>query len=153
MSFSVLPRRDANPDIEGVRDAGPTTMALPESKLAQPLLDELGVTVRDAVTGEVDVPVRDWSRNSMGAMQGGAVATVADIAAEAALRAAAGAPLVVTDLQLSYLGFGRVGPVRSRVEVLASDAARGRAHVELFDTGAENRRMASVRVGAALEPA
>ena len=40
------------------------------------------------------------------------------VAAEHALRAAAGAPLVVTDLHVTYLGFGRVGPVRSRVEVL-----------------------------------
>ena len=54
----------------------------------------------------------------MNAMQGGVVAVVADAAAEHALRAATGEPLVVSDLHVTYLGFGRVGPVRSRVDVL-----------------------------------
>ena len=49
----------------------------------------------------------------MGAMQGGVVATVAEVAAETALRAATDEPLVVSDLYVTYLGFGRVGPVRS----------------------------------------
>ena len=64
----------------------------------------------------------------MGAMQGGVVATVADIAAEHALRAASGEPLVVSDLHVTYLGFGRIGPVRTRAEVLDVNpamAARG----------------------------
>jgi uncharacterized protein (TIGR00369 family) len=151
MSFAVLPRRDLNPEIESGRAPGPTTMALPGSQLRQPLVDALGVVVRDAAAGEVDVPVADWSRNSMGAMQGGVVATVADLAAEAALRSATAAPLVVTDMHVSYLGFGRVGPVRSRAEILGTGRGQGRAHVELFDVGAENRRMASARVAATRE--
>ncbi|HEY5077194.1 MAG TPA: PaaI family thioesterase [Acidimicrobiia bacterium] len=147
MSFAVLPRRDTNPEIDRVRDS-PSTMSTPESRLARPLLDELGVHVRDAERGVIDVAVVDWSRNSMGAMQGGIVAAVAEVAAESALRAATNEPVVVTDLQVTYLGFGRVGPVRSAVEVLGTGAGHGSARVELVDTGAENRLMTVVHAVA-----
>jgi acyl-coenzyme A thioesterase PaaI-like protein len=111
------------------------------------------VRVRDAARGIVEVPVIDWALNSMGAMQGGVVATVADAAAEAALRAATGRSLVVTDLYITYLGFGRVGPVRSQVEVLGASAAHGAARVELVDAGAENRQMTVVHAVATEGPA
>ncbi|HEY5172470.1 MAG TPA: PaaI family thioesterase [Acidimicrobiia bacterium] len=147
MSFAVLPRRDTNPEIDRVRDS-PSTMSTQDSRLARPLLDELGVQVRDAERGVIDVAVVDWSRNSMGAMQGGIVAAVADVAAETALRAATTEPLVVTDLQVTYLGFGRVGPVRSAVEVLGTGVGHGSARVELVDAGAENRLMTVVHAAA-----
>jgi uncharacterized protein (TIGR00369 family) len=140
MSFAVLPRRHTNPELDVARDH-PTTMATTKSRLGRPLLDELGVQVRDAARGVIDVPVIDWSLNSMGAMQGGIVATVVEVAAENALRAATREPLVVNDLQLTYLGFGRVGPVRSAVEVLGAADGHGSARVELVDAGAESRRM------------
>lgn len=144
MSFSVLPRRDINPDMSSVREEGPTTMASPESRLRVPLLDALGLRVIDAAAGIVEVPVSDWARNSMGALQGGVVATVADAAAETALRAATGRPVVVTDMQVTYLGFGRIGPVRTATDVLDKRAAR----VSIVDAGAEHRTMTVVSVVA-----
>jgi uncharacterized protein (TIGR00369 family) len=147
MSFAVLPRRDINPDIDSVRQSS-STMALPESRLDRPLLDALGVRVLDAARGEIDAPVIEWSLNSMGALQGGVVATVAEVAAEAALRAATNEPVVVTDLAVTYLGFGKVGPVRSIVDVLAAADGHGTARVELLDAGAENRRMTVVHAVA-----
>jgi uncharacterized protein (TIGR00369 family) len=147
MSFAVLPRRDTNPVADDLH-AGPPTMATAESGLSGLLLDKIGLEVRDAARGVVEVPVVDWALNSMGAMQGGVVATVADAAAETALRAATGRPLVVTDLYVTYLGFGRVGPVRSEVEVLGTSAGHGAARVELVDAGAENRRMTVVHAVA-----
>jgi uncharacterized protein (TIGR00369 family) len=144
MSFSVLPRRDVNPDMSAVRDDGPSSMAVPDSRLRTPFLDALGLRVIDAAAGVVEVPVTDWARNSMGAMQGGVVATVADAAAETALRATTGDPVVVTDMQVTYLGFGRVGPVRTATEVLDVHAAR----VSIADAGAEHRMMTVVSVVA-----
>ena len=126
MSFAVLPGARRTPRVDRVRDS-PSTMATAGSRLDRPLLDELGVRVRDAARGVIDVPVIDWSLNSMGAMQGGVVATVAEVAAETALRAATNEPLVVTDLQVTYLGFGRVGPVRTAVDVLGTGAGHGSA--------------------------
>jgi uncharacterized protein (TIGR00369 family) len=147
MSFAVLPRRDINPDVAAVRPVS-STMALPDSRLRRPLLDELGVDVRDAGQGVIEVPVGEWCLNSMGAMQGGVVATVAEVAAETAVRAATGAPLVVNDLYVTYLGFGKVGPVTSAVDVLATADGYASARVELVDAGADNRRMTIVHAVA-----
>lgn len=152
MSFAVLPRRDINPRAAQIRTS-PSTMALENSRLARPLLEELAVAVRDAAGGVIDVPVTDWTLNSMGAMQGGVVATVAEVAAETALRAATNEPLVVSDLYVTYLGFGKVGPVRTAVEVLGTAAGHGSARVELVDAGAEHRRMTIVHAVATREPA
>ena len=148
MSFSVLPRRDINPDLNGSRPEGPTTMALPESGFTAPLFDCIGIEVVDAAAGVVELPVRDWAKNSMGALQGGIVGAVAEAAAEAALRSASEAPLVVRDLQLTYLSFGRVGPLRTSATVLTAGAEHGVARVELVDVGAESRRMTLARVRA-----
>jgi uncharacterized protein (TIGR00369 family) len=148
MSFSVLPRRASNPDMEDVNagTSGPSTMALPESRLDAPLEALAGIEVIDAAQGIVELPVREWAMNSMGALQGGVVGVVVGAAAEAALRAASGEPLVVTDLQLTYLSFGKVGPLRTRTDVLALGDGHGTARVTLTDDGAEARRMTSARV-------
>jgi uncharacterized protein (TIGR00369 family) len=148
MSFSVLPRRALNPDLDAVRPEGPSTMALPESALDASLFQLAGITTVDAAAGVVELPVREWAMNSMGALQGGIVAAVVEAAGEAALRAATGERVVVTDLQLSYLSFGKVGPLRTRTAVLASDTDHAVACVELFDTGAEARQMTFARVAA-----
>jgi uncharacterized protein (TIGR00369 family) len=148
MSFSVLPRRDINPDMSEVRRGGLSTMTTEASALQVPFAEALGVEVRDASAGVLDVPVTDWARNSMGAMQGGIVATVAEMAAETALRETTGTPVVVRDIHMTYLGFGRVGPVRSRTEV--RNATRpGWAFVRLSDSGADDRVMAHATARAA----
>ena len=94
------------------------------------------------------MPIGDWSRNSLGAIQGGAVATIIDAAAEAATRAATSEPLVVTDLQITYLALGRIGPIRTRVDVLAASPGHATARVELVDAGAESRVTTLARVVA-----
>ena len=148
MSFARLARRDENPDITTSRVAGPSTMALPDSRLQAPLLDELQVRVVDAARGEIEAPIGEWSRNSLGSMQGGVVATLVDAAAEVAAGAASGEQLVVADIQLTYLALARVGPVRSRVEVLSQRGGSVAAHVELIDEGSDSRVTSIARVVA-----
>ena len=148
MSFARLPRRDENPDIGATRSDGPSTMARPTSRLDAPLVDMLGARIVDAARGELEVPVAEWSLNSLGAMQGGAVATVIDAAAEAAIRAATSEPLVVTDLQITYLALGRVGPIRTRVDVLGTNPGHAQARVQLVDAGAQSRVTSLARVVA-----
>jgi uncharacterized protein (TIGR00369 family) len=148
MSFSVLPRRDINPDVSAIRPEGPSSMATSDSRLDAPYFDALGIRTVDATAGMVELPVLDWAKNSMGALQGGAVSAVVEAAAEAALRTASGVPLVVTDIQLTYLSFGRVGPLRTRAEVLEASSAHAVARVELVDAGAESRLMTIARVAA-----
>jgi uncharacterized protein (TIGR00369 family) len=139
MSFARLPRRVENPDISDSTTAGTSSMALPSSGLETSLFDEIGIRVVDAATGTVESPVRDWSRNSLGSMQGGAVAVVIEAAAEAASCAANAGEVVVSDLQLTYLAPARVGPIRTRAEVLDARPGVVVTHVELIDTGSDNR--------------
>ena len=140
MSFAVLPRRDMNPDITtDDDDRARRRWRSPTPRSARPMLDELEVQVIDAARGELEAPVGEWSLNSLGAMQGGAVATVVDAAAEVAARAASGEPLVVTDIQLTYLALARVGPVRTRVDVLGVGARRGRPRTSSWSTPAPSR--------------
>jgi uncharacterized protein (TIGR00369 family) len=148
MSFAVLARRADNPDISTSMTSGPSTMARVGSRLHASLLDELEIRMIDRGRGELDAPIAEWSRNSLGAMQGGAVAIIVDAAAEAASTAAAGTNLVVTDLQLTYLALARVGPLRTRADVLSSSAGAVTSHVELVDLGADQRLTSVARVVA-----
>jgi uncharacterized protein (TIGR00369 family) len=148
MSFARLPRRDENPDVATTRVPGPSTMALPESRLQAPLLDELQVRVVDAERGVIEAPIGEWSRNSLGSMQGGVVATLIDAAAEVAAGAATGESFVVADIQLTYLALARVGPVRSRVDALSKSADVVTTRVELTDEGSASRVTSMARVVA-----
>jgi len=86
--------------------------------------------------------------NSLGAMQGGAVATVIDAAAETAIRAATSERLVVTDLQITYLALGGSGRFARGSTCSASAPAMPGRGVELVDAGAESRLTSVARVVA-----
>ena len=148
MTFAVLPRRAGNPVITASGDVTRMTMAGPDSGLRASLEASTGIEVRDAAAGIVHLPIDDYVRNSLGAVQGGMMATVAATAAERALTAAAGTPQSVVDLQVTYLSLARVGPVVARATVLATTEAFGTAHVELVDSGADDRVATVVRARA-----
>jgi len=148
MTFAVLPRREGNPVIAASGDVALLTMALPDSGLRASLEASTGIDVRDAAAGIVHLPIGDYVRNSLGAVQGGMMATLAATAADRALAAAAGRPLRVVDLQITYLTLARVGPVVSRTTVLDATATAGTAHVELVDAGAGDRVATMVRARA-----
>lgn len=138
MSFTVLPRRDSNLEMEARTDER-STMALPDSGLDSTLLDALGAEILDRRAGVIEAPISAWSRNSFGAMQGGAVAALADAAAEVTLQAATGDGCSVTDLQINYLALCKVGPIRTAAEVLGVGDGYGAARVTITDTGADHR--------------
>lgn len=128
----------------------PPRMAISGHGLDRPLVETLGMTVEDAASGRVSLPVHPYLHNSIGAVQGGVMALLGEVAAAEALGAAAGrsgASMVVTDLQVAYLTLGRVGPIVTRTTVLdrggvdgAAGASRsGSAVVELVDSGAGDR--------------
>ncbi len=130
----------------------PTRMQIGGPGLQRSLVDTLDITVVDAGAGRVSLPVGPYLHNSIGAVQGGAMALLGDLAATEALGAVPGlegAAMVVTDLQVAYLTLGRVGPIVTRASVLdrGSPPARGAsgdqrgasAVVELTDAGAGDR--------------
>jgi acyl-coenzyme A thioesterase PaaI-like protein len=148
MTFAVLPRRAGNPVLTAPGDVTRMTMALPDSGLRRPLEESAGIEVLDAPAGVVQLPIGDYVRNSLGAVQGGMMAALATAAAGRASSAAGGAEQSVVDLQVTYLSLARVGPVRSRTTVVAANARFGTAHVELVDTGAGGKLTTVVRARA-----
>jgi acyl-coenzyme A thioesterase PaaI-like protein len=154
MTFAVLPRRDSNPVMPEDRATGPQSlMANDASGFSVPVLDAFGIRTVDAASGHVELEPNEYVENSLGAVQGGAVACIVERAAELALSHAAGRPLAPVGLQLTYLALAREGPIRSAVEVLGVAHKRsggwGSARVSLFDDGAD--RLTTVgRVAAAV---
>ena len=156
MTFAVLPARNPASSIQMAGDL-PVRWSFEGGSLDVPILDALPVEVLDGPAGRVSVPVRPYLHNSFSAIQGGAIALVAEAAAAEALGASVGgdaSSVVVTDLQIAYLALGRVGPVVTSTRVLSTGPdGHGSAVVELRDTGADDRLMTVVNaVGAPADP-
>ena len=145
MTFAILPRRDGNPIIDPVAATRRTTMARPDSGFTQTLETATGLRVLDDTTGAVHLPLTDYVRNTLGAVQGGMMAMTAAAAAERALSAALQTHIDIVDLQVTYLALAKVGPVASTVRVLEVQPDSGTAHVELTDAGADGRVTTIVR--------
>ena len=145
MTFAILPRRDGNPVIDPVAATRRTTMARASSGFTQSLESTTGLRVIDDRAGAVQLPLTDYVRNTLGAVQGGMMAMTAAVAAERALSAAANAHMDVVDLQVTYLALAKVGPVASTVRVLDVQSDFATAHVELTDAGADGRVTTIVR--------
>jgi len=105
----------------------------------EPWARALGVAVRDAAAGVVELPFGPYVGNSLGGLQGGVGVALLDFAAEAAGAAALGVPAATHDLAVHFLALGRAGPLRTRARVLR--CARGEAllRVEARDAGAGDR--------------
>lgn len=147
LTFAVLPGGNRTAT-EPLPFDLPPKMTISGSDLDRPLVDTLGMTVEDAATGRVSLPVHPYLHNSIEAVQGGVMALLGEVAAAEALGAAAGRPgasMVVTDLQVTYLTLGRLGPIVTRTTVLDTEeadgagATSGSAVVQLIDSGAEDR--------------
>ncbi|MGZ4689664.1 MAG: hypothetical protein ACXVKA_03725 [Acidimicrobiia bacterium] len=148
MSFAVLPRRADNLTIDQGDRVNRLTMATPESGLVVPFHERVLLTVIDSAEGRIELPLSDYVVNSLGSIQGGMMAAAVDAAAEQALQHARGAPVETVDLQITYLALAKVGPVRTRSRVLLNEAGFGTAHVEIVDTGSDNRLTTLGRVVA-----
>jgi uncharacterized protein (TIGR00369 family) len=145
MTFTRIPRR--NNMMPFVEPDGQTTFAFADesSGLGAPFLEQLGCHVIDAEAGVVELPVGDYVRNSVGALQGGAVVALVDAAAESVASARMGEGVATQDLEIHFLALGRVGPVRSRATWLAGSRSDARLRIELVDRG-QGDRLVSVAV-------
>lgn len=137
MTFRVLPSRGGAQTYDRDRPDDRFEFALPDSGLEGTLADALGL---ERVEGSVwQHALGPYLGNSLGAMQGGAVAILADLVAQGAAEAALGGSVRIDDLALQYLSLVKVGPVRAHAEVLHHDAGGARLRVEIRDGGADDR--------------
>jgi len=145
MTFTRIPRRRETIPFREPSDER-TVFGNESAGLREPFLDRIGCRVLDASAGVVELVVEDYVRNSVGALQGGAVVALIDAAAEAVASARMAEDATTRDLQVHFLALGRVGPIRSRARPLAGDGERATLRVELFDTGAEDRLLSVATV-------
>jgi uncharacterized protein (TIGR00369 family) len=152
VTFAVLPASASTPTLEVPMDV-PNRWSLTGAGFDVPVAEALLISVVDPAAGRVSMPKHRYLLNSLDAVQGGAMALVGEVAAAEALAAAGGTDvgrMVVTDLRVSYLTLGRVGPIVTRTRVLGAEpAAAGlSAAVELVDSGADDRVTTVIMVGA-----
>jgi uncharacterized protein (TIGR00369 family) len=152
LTFAILPASGGTPTLQVPTDA-PNRWSLSGSGFDGPIADALRISEDRAGEGRFSLPRHPYLLNSLSAVQGGAMALLAELSGAGALAAAAGidpGQVVVTDLRVAYLALGRVGPIASRATVLdAGDGPAGlSATVELIDTGADDRLTTVITVGA-----
>jgi len=122
--------------------------------LEGPVVDALSLSEAGVDGDEVSMPVREYLLNSFGAVQGGVMALLGEVAAIRGFERAGGlGGVVVTDLQVAYLATGRVGPIVSRTMVRGGDGpgaagSRRNAVIELVDEGEGGRLTTVINVGA-----
>jgi acyl-coenzyme A thioesterase PaaI-like protein len=120
IGFAKVPRRDTDPPKPQVSPAQAAKMFRDFGTIDRPLREEAGIEVIDAAEGVVQVEVTEALRNPAGTLQGAMVALLAEAAAEDLAAARSASPVVVTDLDLRYLGQAQVGPVRTRSRLLGT---------------------------------
>jgi acyl-coenzyme A thioesterase PaaI-like protein len=149
MTFSVLERRAGNPvialdnDRDGDGAASRQLMTNDGSGFDGDAYECFGIR-QSARPGEVQLAPAPYIENSLGAVQGGVLASLADAATASAL----GAGFETVDLQLFYLALAKDGPIRARAEVLARGDRWGSVAVEIDDLGARRHTCAVTAVGA-----
>ncbi|MEI6570593.1 MAG: hotdog domain-containing protein [Actinomycetes bacterium] len=155
MSFSVLPRRDGNPIMSSSSEVAthsflPSDAQLDNGSLEEHIHEAIGVRTIAGVVGGVESDMTEYVVNTLGAMQGGAVATLGAASASSALQAARGRNELFecVDLVITYLSLGKAGPIRASAVVTQVNSDWGTARVEIRDSGSENRLMAIVAATA-----
>jgi acyl-coenzyme A thioesterase PaaI-like protein len=101
-------------------------MATAESRFRVGVLDAFGIRI--VAPGHAELDVAPYVVNSLGAVQGGALATLAERAVESLDPTGASVPV---DLQLGYLSLAKIGPVQAKAEPVGPGVAR----VDLVDEG------------------
>ena len=125
--------------------------AAPDSGLSRPFLDEVGIETTDGSAGVVRISLRDYVRNSFGALHGGVFALLIDRAGQEVARASSGIPFVTQDLKIYHLSQGKVGPFLTNTAVIRDESDTIVTRVEVRDSGANNRLLAVGLNTAALD--
>jgi uncharacterized protein (TIGR00369 family) len=153
MTFSRLPRREDTPAFQ--LDTGtPETFdfATEGSGLDRPYRDAAGVRVLDERAGVAEIEMKNYVRNSVGVLQGGMIAVLADVAGEISARSAVHKPLTTRDLGIHYLSQGKRGPFQTRARVVCTTDDTALSRVEVIDRGREDRLIAVVMNTAVANP-
>jgi uncharacterized protein (TIGR00369 family) len=112
--------------------------------LDKPFVQKLGVQILDRAAGKIVLNMKDYVRNSLGSLQGGMTAFLADLAGQYIAREATGKPGQTRDLVVNYMSPGITGPFQTAAEVLRMDHHSVLTRVRVIDQGNEHRLVAVV---------
>lgn len=143
-TFSRLRRRDGDPEKIGFTDRPSIEWPTPEAPLDQ-LLD-----ARPTDDG-LELGLRPEVLNPALVLQGGVAALLAELAGQRVLEAATGQRVVGTGMDIRYVSMGRVGPIRTVVDVIGAPEDL-RVQVQLLDTGHDDRVVTHNLIGFEAAP-
>ena len=142
MTFARIP---GSASAVSARETPPSSpkqsMALPTSGFRLPLFAQLGIRVIEPALGTIEIDRTDYTRNSFGSLNGGAIAIAAEAAAEA-LVASHGQLFEGADISVNYLSQTRSGPGRTIARLLRLDAHHAVVEVQLVDAGHDHQLLA-----------
>jgi acyl-coenzyme A thioesterase PaaI-like protein len=130
-----VPRKPTDPPKPIVSREDVAARFSAENRITHPLREEAGVVPIDPAAGIVELEIRPDVCNPAGTLQGAMVALVAEAATED-LVAFLDGPVVVTELDLRYLGQTTAGPVRSRCRIVGPGPCPP-VQVELVDVATD----------------
>ena len=142
MTFARIPGSASAVSARATPASSPKqSMALPTSGFRLPLFAQLGIRVIEPALGTIEIDRSDYTRNSFGSLNGGAIAIAAEAAAEA-LVASQGELYEGVDISVNYLSQTRTGPGRTIARLLRLDAHHAVVEVQLVDAGHDHQLLA-----------
>jgi uncharacterized protein (TIGR00369 family) len=105
------------------------------------MYERLGAQVVDAAAGAFELDCSPYVANSIGTINGGVLAVLAEVAAEAMCPGR-----TATDMQIHFLSQLKVGPVRTRGSVLRDADDHAVAALEIVDAGNDDHLLALATV-------
>ncbi|MEM7324072.1 MAG: hypothetical protein AAF531_13370, partial [Actinomycetota bacterium] len=135
VEFSRI-RREASPHTGRPAAADGTWRRMGEGDLLdRPIEEACGIRVVDPATGMAEVDRAPFVANSIGTLQGGVVALLADVSAAAVV----GPNARTIDLQFRFLAQTGAGPARASAEVIRTDVDGTVVGVEVIDAADDTR--------------
>jgi uncharacterized protein (TIGR00369 family) len=142
MTFARIPGSASAVSGRAIPASSPKqSMALLTSGFRLPLFDQLGIRVLDPALGAIEIDRTDYTRNSFGSLNGGAIAIAAEAAAHA-LVASHGQAFDSVDISVNYLSQTRSGPGRTTAHLVRLDAHHAVVDVQLLDAGHDDQLLA-----------
>ena len=142
MTFARIPGSASAVSGRAIPTTSPKqSMALATSGFRLPLFEQLAIRVLDPALGAIEIDRTDYTRNSFGSLNGGAIAIAAEAAAEA-LVWSNGQTFEGVDISVNYLSQTRSGPARTTARLLRLDAHHAVVDVQIVDAGHNDQLLA-----------
>lgn len=141
VGFARVPRRPDDPPKPEVDPFEANEKWGDLGLIDKPVRDAVGIESIDPATGRIMFPLGPEVKNPSGAMHGAMVALAVEATAEDLAAHHLEGPHLVTDIDMRFLGQGRVGPVMGR-SWFVGPPHEGAIEVELVDLGQDAKLVA-----------